>query len=137
MNEGASAFATPVGQRRSQRPFWLEAVAPYAQPSLGRSVLDIATSVVPYLVLSVLMYLALDISYLLVLAIAVPTAGFLLRTYIVFHDCTHGAFLPSRRANAWLGTTLGLLLYRAVRALAAQPRGAPCHRRGPRSARGR
>jgi acyl-lipid omega-6 desaturase (Delta-12 desaturase) len=92
-------------------PFWLEALAPYAQPSIGRSALDLATSVVPYLVLSVAMYLALDISYLLVLAISIPTAGFLLRTYIVFHDCTHGAFLPSRRANAWLGTTLGLLLY--------------------------
>ena len=95
----------------AESPFWREALAPYAQPSIGRSVLDLATSVVPYLVLSVAMYLALDISYLLVLAIAVPTAGFLLRTYIVFHDCTHGAFLQSRRANAWLGTTLGLLLY--------------------------
>jgi omega-6 fatty acid desaturase (delta-12 desaturase) len=67
--------------------------------------------VVPYLVLSVAMYLALDVSYLLVLAISIPAAGFLLRTYIVFHDCTHGAFLPSRRANVWLGTVLGLLLY--------------------------
>ena len=73
--------------------------------------LDLATSVVPYLALSVAMYLALDVSYLLVLAIAIPTAGFLLRTYIVFHDCTHGAFLPSRRANVWLGTALGLLVY--------------------------
>ena len=46
------------------------------------------------------MYLTLDVSYLLVLAIAVPAAGFLLRTYILFHDCTHGSFLPSKRANA-------------------------------------
>ena len=45
------------------------------------------------------------------LALAVPAAGFLLRTYIVFHDCAHGSFLPSRRANAWLGTALGLLVY--------------------------
>ena len=62
MNEGASACATPSGQRRSQRPVWLDAVAPYSQPHLGRSVLDIATSVVPYLALSVLMYLVLDVS---------------------------------------------------------------------------
>ena len=55
MNEGASAFATPIGQRRSRKAFWLDAVAPYAQPHLGRGVLDIATSVVPYLALSVLM----------------------------------------------------------------------------------
>jgi len=109
----AASTITAVPSRKvsSESPFWREALAPYAQPSIGHSVLDLATSVVPYLVLSVGMYLALDISYVLVLAIAVPTAGCLLRTYIVFHDCTHGAFLQSKRANAWLGTALGLLLY--------------------------
>src|SRR2546423_3383073 len=57
------------------------------------------------------MYLTLDVSYLVVLAVAVPAAGFLLRTYIVFHDCAHGSFLPSKRANRWLGVTLGLIVY--------------------------
>ena len=93
------------------RPFWRATLAPYARPRLGRSVLDVATSVVPYLALSVLMYLALDVSYLLTLALAIPTAGFLVRTFIVFHDCTHGSFLASKRANEWLGTTLGLLTF--------------------------
>lgn len=69
------------------------------------------TSVLPYAALSVLMYLALDVSYLLVLAIGVPAAGFLLRTYILFHDCTHGSFVPGKRANAWLGRALGLVVY--------------------------
>jgi omega-6 fatty acid desaturase (delta-12 desaturase) len=73
--------------------------------------LDLATSVVPYLILLVLMYRAVDSSFLLVLALTVPAAGFLLRTFIVFHDCAHGSFLPSKRANAWLGTALGLLVY--------------------------
>lgn len=95
----------------AERPFWRETLAPYARPHLGRSLLDVATSVLPYLALAVLMYLALDVSYLLTLALAVPAAGFLVRTYIVFHDCTHGSFLPSKRANAWLGTGLGLLLF--------------------------
>jgi omega-6 fatty acid desaturase (delta-12 desaturase) len=95
----------------TERPYWREALAPYARPRLGRSLVDIATSVVPYFTLSVLMYLALDVSYLLTLAIAVPTAGFLLRTYILFHDCAHGSFLPSKRANAWLGVALGLVVY--------------------------
>ena len=45
------------------------------------------------------MYLALQVSYLLVLALAVPTAGFLVRTYILFHDCAHGSFLKSKTAN--------------------------------------
>ena len=79
----------------AEPPFWRDALAPYAQPHLGRSLLDLATSLVPYLALLVLMYLALDVSYLLVLALAFPAAGFLLRTFIVFHDCAHGSFLPS------------------------------------------
>jgi omega-6 fatty acid desaturase (delta-12 desaturase) len=73
--------------------------------------LDITTSVVPYLALSVLMYLSLDVSYLLVLALAIPTAGFLVRIFILFHDCTHGSLLPSKRANAWVGSVLGLFVF--------------------------
>jgi omega-6 fatty acid desaturase (delta-12 desaturase) len=66
---------------------------------------------VPFITLWVLMYLSLQVSYLLVLALAVPAAGFLLRTYILFHDCAHGSLLSGKRANAWLGTFLGLLVF--------------------------
>jgi omega-6 fatty acid desaturase (delta-12 desaturase) len=45
----------------------------------------------------------------------VPAAGFLLRTFIVFHDCTHGSFMPSRRANDLVGTILGLLVWMPYR----------------------
>lgn len=106
--------ARSVATAAKSRPggaFWREALAPYAQPNLSRSLLDIATSVVPYLALSVLMYLALGVSYLIALAIAIPAAGFLVRTFILFHDCSHGSFMPSKRANTWLGTVLGLLVY--------------------------
>ena len=103
--------AATGGIPQSGGVFWRQALAPYAQPHLGRSLLDIATSVVPYLVLSIVMYEALGVSYLVVLAIAIPTAGFLVRTFIVFHDCSHGSFLVSKRANAWLGMALGLLVY--------------------------
>jgi omega-6 fatty acid desaturase (delta-12 desaturase) len=90
---------------------WRESVDQFARPHLGRSLLTLATSVVPFLGLWALMYFSLQVSYLLVLALAVPTAGFLLRTYIVFHDCTHNSFLASRRANAWLGAGLALLVF--------------------------
>ncbi len=96
---------------RPQDPFWRDALAPYAEPRLGRSLVDLATSVLPYLALCVAMYFALGISYLLALALAIPASGFLVRTFIVFHDCSHGSFLPSRRANAWLGMVLGLFVY--------------------------
>jgi acyl-lipid omega-6 desaturase (Delta-12 desaturase) len=88
-----------------------QALAPYAVPHLGRALLDVGTSVVPYLALSVLMYLSLDVSWLLTLALAIPAAGFLLRTFILFHDCTHGAFVPTRRANTWLGMALGVVVF--------------------------
>src|SRR5919204_1764594 len=66
------------------RSVWRDALAPYARPRLGRSLLDLATSVLPYLALSVLIYLTLGVSYLLALALAVPAAGFLLSPYILF-----------------------------------------------------
>ena len=111
-HQGATATAAvPTRRPRAERPAWREVLEPYARPRLRRSLLDIATSVVPYLGISALMYLALGVSYLFVLALAVPAAGFLLRTFIVFHDCAHGSFLSSKRANAWLGAALGLVVY--------------------------
>jgi omega-6 fatty acid desaturase (delta-12 desaturase) len=103
--------ALAIGGEDPGHRHWRALLAPYARPHLGRSLLDLATSVVPYLALSAAMYFALDVSYLLALAIAVPAAGFLVRTFILFHDCTHGSFLPSRRANRWLGMVLGLFVY--------------------------
>jgi omega-6 fatty acid desaturase (delta-12 desaturase) len=88
-----------------------DGLAAYARPSLRRSVLDIFTSAVPYLAVSVLMYLALvDVSYLLTLALVLPAAGFLVRTFVVFHDCAHGSLLPSKRANRAVGRVLGLFV---------------------------
>jgi omega-6 fatty acid desaturase (delta-12 desaturase) len=83
----------------------------YARPDLGRTLLALTTSVVPFIGLWALMYLALSVSYLLVLALAVPTAGFLLRTYILFHDCAHGSLLKGRRANQCLGVVLALIVF--------------------------
>jgi omega-6 fatty acid desaturase (delta-12 desaturase) len=111
-----TATTPDIARPRAEWESWRESLAPYARPSLARASLDLATSLVPYLALSVLMYLALDVSYLLTLAIAIPAAGFLLRTYILFHDCTHGSFLPSKRANMWLGRLLGLVVYSPYRA---------------------
>jgi omega-6 fatty acid desaturase (delta-12 desaturase) len=82
----------------------------YAQPHLGRSLTQIATSIVPYVALLIVMYRMIDVSVVIVLLLAIPTAGFQVRTFIVFHDCSHGSFLPSKRANAWLGALLGLLV---------------------------
>ena len=86
-------------------------MAPYARPVFARSLLDIFTSVVPFLALWALMFMVFDDSYWLVLLISIPAAGFLLRTFILFHDCTHGSFFASRRANVWGGRIFGLLVF--------------------------
>jgi omega-6 fatty acid desaturase (delta-12 desaturase) len=107
----AHVAARPEGGQMLQSSFWRERLLPYARPDRRRSALDVATSVVPYLALTAAMYALERISPLLVLVLAVPTAGFLVRTFIVFHDCAHGSFMPSRRGNVWLGVACGLLVY--------------------------
>jgi acyl-lipid omega-6 desaturase (Delta-12 desaturase) len=92
--------------RRLERP----TLAAYAQPRPGRSALELVTSVVPYLALSVLMYLTLGVAPILTLALALPAAGFLVRTFVVFHDCAHGSLWSSKRANARFGRVLGLFV---------------------------
>jgi acyl-lipid omega-6 desaturase (Delta-12 desaturase) len=94
----------------SQSPTSPQALAQYARPRVSRSLLELATSILPYLALSVLMYLTLGASHLLVLILSVPAAGFLVRTFIVFHDCSHGSLFKSKRANALVGAFAGLLV---------------------------
>ncbi|HEY2372855.1 MAG TPA: fatty acid desaturase [Gaiellaceae bacterium] len=94
-----------------QNPSWRGVLDDYAEPRLTRSLLDLATSVVPYLLLLAAMFFALRVSVLLSLLLALPAAGFLTRSFIIFHDCTHGSFLRSRRANNLLGAAIGLLVW--------------------------
>jgi omega-6 fatty acid desaturase (delta-12 desaturase) len=102
----------PVGPATgADAALWRARLTPYAGANNARAGVAVLTSVVPYLALSIAMYLALAVSAWLALALALPAAVFLVRTFIIFHDCSHGSFLTSRRANAWLGRTLGLLLY--------------------------
>jgi omega-6 fatty acid desaturase (delta-12 desaturase) len=96
---------------RPDEPAWRETLARYARPSLRLSLQNVATSVVPYTALMAAMFFASRVSLVLTLVLAVPTAGFLLRTFIVFHDCAHGSFLRSKRANGYLGAVLGVLLF--------------------------
>jgi omega-6 fatty acid desaturase (delta-12 desaturase) len=94
-----------------KRNWWVEPLKPYAGADLRRSLICLATSVVPYLLLWPVMHLLLPVSYALTLLVAIPASGFLLRSYIVFHDCSHGSFMPSKRANTWLGVAIGVIVY--------------------------
>jgi omega-6 fatty acid desaturase (delta-12 desaturase) len=81
----------------------------YQRSHLGRSLWQAANSFVPYFVLWVLMVQSLSVSYWLTLGLAVIAAGFLVRIFIIFHDCGHGSFFRSRRANDLLGFVAGVL----------------------------
>jgi omega-6 fatty acid desaturase (delta-12 desaturase) len=86
-------------------------VAKYQNPSLQRSLWQLANTLLPYLFLLVLMYFSLAYSYWLTLALALPAGGLLTRTFIIFHDCGHGSFFKAQRANNILGSLCGLLVF--------------------------
>jgi omega-6 fatty acid desaturase (delta-12 desaturase) len=90
---------------------WRQVLDSYTEPRLSRSLFDLATSVVAYLALVVAIYFSLRVSLALALVLGIPAAGFLIRTFIVFHDCAHGSFVRSKRANAVLGAALGVLVW--------------------------
>lgn len=88
---------------------WKEIVARYQKPSAARGVWQILNTVVPYLALWVGMYFAVQISYWLALPMAVLAGAFLVRMFIIFHDCGHGSFFKSQKANHVLGVITGFL----------------------------
>lgn len=89
---------------------WQRIVSKYAYPETWRSLWQIANSVIPFLVMWYVMYLSLEIGYWLTLILAVPTAGFMMRCFIIFHDCCHGSFFKTIKANDRLGLVLGVLV---------------------------
>lgn len=79
-------------------------VAAFARPILAESFGQIATSFLPLLLINVAMYVSLGHSYFLTLALALFAAGFVVRIFIIQHDCGHGAYFRPRWANTILGT---------------------------------
>jgi acyl-lipid omega-6 desaturase (Delta-12 desaturase) len=77
--------------------------------STAASVWQVVNTIPPFCGLLFLMYFLLPVSYLLVLAVSVIAAGFLVRTFIIQHDCGHGSFFKSRKANNRLGHFCSLL----------------------------
>lgn len=84
-------------------------VAPYEYADLRVSIRQIVTTVVPLFALWYMAYLSLSVSYWLTVPLIVLTSGFVIRTFILFHDCCHQSFFKSRRANDILGTITGIL----------------------------
>jgi omega-6 fatty acid desaturase (delta-12 desaturase) len=90
---------------------WKKIVAKYQQPSLWRGVWQIVNSLVPYALLWYLIYLGLAVSWWIVLPLAILAGGFLVRLFIIHHDCGHGSFFKSRKANDIWGFITGVLTF--------------------------
>ena len=88
---------------------WREVVARYQRPDTTRAVVQLATTLLPLSASFAIMYRLLAVSLWWTLLLAVPTAGLLVRTFILMHDCAHGSFFASRRANSVVGAVTGLL----------------------------
>jgi omega-6 fatty acid desaturase (delta-12 desaturase) len=84
-------------------------IAKYQHSDLKRSIAQIVDTFGPYFLLLTAMYFSLEYSYWITLALAIPAAGFQVRTFIIFHDCTHGSFFKSQKANDIVGILSGLL----------------------------
>ena len=88
---------------------WRPLLARYQRPETRRALLQLATTLLPLVAVFTAMYLLLPISHWWTLLLAAPAAGFLVRTFILMHDCAHGSFFASRRANQIVGAVTGLL----------------------------
>ncbi|MHA6532417.1 Delta(5) desaturase DesA [Paenibacillus sp. BAC0078] len=86
-----------------------KSMAPYEQTDRGSSIRQLANTLLPLVLLWTAAYFSLSVSYGLTLLLAVPAAGFVIRTFIIFHDCCHGSFFKSRKSNDILGTITGVL----------------------------
>jgi omega-6 fatty acid desaturase (delta-12 desaturase) len=110
MNNELPAAQTKPTPLPSRWP-WKEAVARYQRPALCRGVWQVLNTLVPYIALWFLMYRSLAISVWLALPLALLAGGFIVRIFIIFHDCTHGSFFRSPRANELLGNLTGVLCF--------------------------
>ena len=86
-------------------------VEPFSKAETQTAVRQLVVTLLLYASGWVAMYFSLQVGYWLTLLLAIPTAGFMIRIFIFFHDCGHNSFLPSTRANRRLGFWLGILVF--------------------------
>src|SRR5262249_14513848 len=102
------SFTAPLAADVTQR--WIPALAQYREPRHYRSIFEIAVTLVPFAALWVLAWTAVHFGYWeLSFLLGIPAAGFLVRLFMIQHDCGHGSFFRYPLANDWVGRFLGVL----------------------------
>ncbi len=90
---------------------WKRIAVQYQQPSAARASWQIVNTLVPYTLLWLLMYYSLAVSWWLTVPLAILAGAFLVRVFIIFHDCGHGSFFKSQAANDVWGFLCGVLTF--------------------------
>ncbi|HUP91643.1 MAG TPA: fatty acid desaturase, partial [Solimonas sp.] len=90
---------------------WRQVIEKYRQPSTAAALWQLANTLIPYAVLWYLMYLTLAVSWWLTAPLAFLAGAFLVRLFIIFHDCGHGSYFKSARANDLVGFVVGVLTF--------------------------
>jgi len=98
---------------KTTKPAWYLTTAKYRHTNLRKSLWQLIDTFVPYCVLWAAMIYTFQqgVPYWITLALAVVAGGLLVRIFILFHDCCHGSFFASRRANVILGYVTGVLTF--------------------------
>jgi acyl-lipid omega-6 desaturase (Delta-12 desaturase) len=92
-------------------PGWQSIISKYNKPRISRSVWQLINSIVPYIILWILMVFTLKVSFWLTLPLIILAAGFLIRIFIIFHDCGHGSFFRSKKLNFYVGSACGIMAF--------------------------
>jgi len=95
-------------QKRSAKE-WVLVLAKYREPSTSRSIFELVATLVPFVLLWGLAWASLSVSYWLAFAIAALNGLFLVRIFVIQHDCGHGSFFRNRALADWIGRGLGVL----------------------------
>ena len=99
---------TDVGSDRARQ--WSKLLARYREPSHARSAIEIAITLLPFVALWLLSLTSARFGYWeLSLLLAIPGAAFLVRLFMIQHDCGHGSFFRGRRVNDGVGRVIGVL----------------------------
>ena len=88
-----------------------KSVMPYAKSQTRTSVIQLLNTILPFFILWFLAYQSLSVSFWLSLPFSILAAGFMIRSFIIFHDCTHGSFFKNKKLNNFFGNVTGVITH--------------------------
>jgi len=105
----SDAATETAPEARNVADHWKDVVEPFRGAETRRSAIQLTISATCFVALWAAMYFSLRVNYGLTLLLAIPTAGFLMRLFMIQHDCGHGSYFRSRRARDIVGFCIGVL----------------------------